>query len=58
MMAILMTDTSRHRCPTYYQLEDGAIRICFGDVCGTVSSWHLVPPKVQQLRKLLEKTNA
>jgi hypothetical protein len=46
-----------HRCPTYYQLDDGAIRICFGDVCGTVSSWHLVPPKVQQLRNILEQTN-
>ena len=46
--------TPSHRCPTYCQLDDGSIRICFGDTCGTVSSWHLVPPKVQQLRKLLE----
>ena len=30
-------------------LDDGAIRVCVGDHCGTVSSWHLVEPKANQL---------
>jgi hypothetical protein len=30
-------------------LDDGCIRVCVGDHCGTVSSWHLVEPKANQL---------
>jgi hypothetical protein len=33
-------------------LPDGAIRVCVGDRCGTVSSWHLVEGKAAQLRQL------
>ena len=32
-------------------LDDGSVRVCVGDVCGTVSSWHLVEPKINQLKK-------
>ena len=34
--------------------ETGMIRITLGDVHGYVSSWHLIDPKVNQLRALLE----
>ena len=32
-------------------LADGSIRVCVGNVCGTVSSWHLVEPKANQLKE-------
>jgi hypothetical protein len=32
-------------------LGDGCVRVCLGGRCGTVSSWHLVEPKFNQLRK-------
>ena len=32
-------------------LSDGCVRVCLGNRCGTVSSWHLVEPKLNQLRK-------
>jgi len=28
---------------------DGTIQVCIADICGTVSSWHLVEPKEHQL---------
>jgi hypothetical protein len=31
-------------------LEDGAVRICYQDSCGWVTSAHLVVPKALQLR--------
>ena len=43
--------------PEYFQCEDGSIRICIGEFCGTVSSWHLVAPKVNQLKELLDAKN-
>ena len=36
--------------PVITNLDDGCVRICLGDVCGTVSSHHLIDPKVNQLR--------
>jgi hypothetical protein len=39
--------------PTFHTTPDGEIRIQLGQVCGTVSSWHLVPVKIRQLRKVL-----
>lgn len=39
--------------PTYRTKPDGEVVICLGDVRGTVSSWHLVPGKLAQLRRLL-----
>ena len=33
-------------------LPDGSVRVCLGELCGTVSSWHLVEPKLAQLRCL------
>lgn len=37
--------------PTETQcLDDGCIRVCVGNQVGTVSSFHLVEPKVNQLR--------
>lgn len=39
---------------THETLPDGAIRVCLGGVCGTVSSWHLVAQKVRQLERLWE----
>jgi len=33
-------------------LPDGCVRITVGEVIGTVSSYHLVEPKVRQLRQL------
>jgi hypothetical protein len=42
--------------PTYRTTPAGEIRIQLGQVCGTVSSWHLVPSKLAQLRRLLFST--
>jgi hypothetical protein len=42
--------------PTFHTTPDGEIRIQLGQVCGTVSSWHLVPGKLTQLRRLLFST--
>jgi hypothetical protein len=39
--------------PTFHTTADGEIRIQLGRVCGTVSSWHLVPVKIRQLRRIL-----
>ena len=36
--------------PLITNLDDGCVRICIGSVCGTVSSHHLIDPKVNQLR--------
>ena len=36
--------------PVITNLDDGCVRICLGNVCGTVSSHHLIDPKVNQLR--------
>ena len=36
--------------PVITNLDDGCVRICIGSVCGTVSSHHLIDPKVNQLR--------
>jgi hypothetical protein len=33
-------------------LPDGAIRVCVGGRCSTVSSWHLVEGKAAQLRRM------
>ena len=35
-------------------LPDHAIRVCLGGLCGTVSSHHLVTPKINQLMRLAE----
>jgi hypothetical protein len=40
---------------THETLPDGAIRVCLGGVCGTVSSWHLVEVKERQLVELVGK---
>jgi hypothetical protein len=42
--------------PTFHTTADGEIRIQLGQVCGTVSSWHLVPVKIRQLRRILFST--
>ena len=39
---------------SHVQLEDGSIAVVLGDFIGTVSSWHLVPSKENQLRMLYE----
>jgi hypothetical protein len=39
--------------PTFHTTPAGEIRIQLGRVCGTASSWHLVPVKIRQLRRLL-----
>jgi hypothetical protein len=39
---------------THTQLEDGSIAVMCGDLVGTVSSWHLVPTKENQLKQALE----
>ena len=39
---------------SHIQLEDGSIAVVLGDLMGTVSSWHLVPCKENQLRMLSE----
>jgi hypothetical protein len=36
--------------PTLENLPDGCVRVCIGTNCGTVSSHHLVEPKINQLR--------
>jgi len=41
--------------PTTTQLPDGAIRVCVGSRCGTVSSWHLVPGKTAQLHRMQQQ---
>ena len=38
--------------PTFENLSDGSIRVCIGQTCGTVSSHHLVEPKINQLRRV------
>jgi len=38
--------------PSYHTLDDGSIRVCLGETCGTVSSFHLVEPKVNQLKTI------
>lgn len=35
--------------PTHLVHVDGTIQVCIADICGTVSSWHLVEPKEHQL---------
>lgn len=42
--------------PTLENLSDGCVRVCIGETCGTVSSHHLVEPKINQLRALAFKT--
>jgi hypothetical protein len=42
--------------PTLENLSDGCVRVCIGDTCGTVSSHHLVEPKINQLRQLKSST--
>jgi hypothetical protein len=37
---------------TVENLSSGEIKVCVGDTCGTVSSHHLVEPKINQLRSL------
>jgi hypothetical protein len=37
---------------TFHTTSDGEIRIQLGQVCGTVSSWHLAAGKLAQLRRL------
>jgi hypothetical protein len=53
--SITITSPGSGYCPIpmTQTLPDGAIRVCLGRICGIVSSWHLVPGKVQQLRRLL-----
>jgi len=36
--------------PTLETLDDGCVRVCIGNNCGTVSSHHLIEPKINQLR--------
>jgi hypothetical protein len=38
--------------PTHLVHVDGTIQVCIADICGTVSSWHLVEPKEHQLTQL------
>jgi hypothetical protein len=38
--------------PTLETLDDGCVSVCIGTVCGTVSSHHLIDPKINQLRTL------
>jgi hypothetical protein len=42
--------------PTFHTTPDGEIRIQLGRLQDTVSSWHLVPVKIRQLRRLLFST--
>jgi hypothetical protein len=42
--------------PTLENLSDGCVRVCIGDTCGTVSSHHLVEPKINQLRQAIQKS--
>ena len=43
--------------PIIEQLDEelGMVKITLGDLVGYVSSWHLVDPKVNQMRKSLEE---
>jgi hypothetical protein len=43
--------------PTLENLSSGEIKVCVGTTCGTVSSHHLVEPKVNQLRNLANSSN-
>jgi hypothetical protein len=36
--------------PILENLSDGSVRVCLGTTCGTVSSHHLVEPKINQLK--------
>ena len=38
--------------PTITNLDDGCVKICLGTTCGTVSSHHLIEPKLNQLKSL------
>jgi hypothetical protein len=38
--------------PICHTLDDGSVRVCIGNTCGTVSSHHLVEPKINQLQSL------
>ena len=38
--------------PILENLSDGSVRVCLGTTCGTVSSHHLVEPKLNQLRRI------
>jgi len=38
--------------PTLETLDDGCVRVCIGTNCGTVSSHHLIEPKINQLRQI------
>lgn len=42
-----MPDTT----PTTETLPDGCVKVCIGARCGIVSGWHLVVPKINQLRQ-------
>jgi len=42
--------------PTCHTLADGSVLVCLGEVCGTVSSFHLVEPKLSQLHQLVERS--
>jgi hypothetical protein len=45
--------------PTHLVHVDGTIQVCVADICGTVSSWHLVEPKEHQLTALwLERSSS
>jgi len=45
--------------PTHLVHVDGTIQVCVADICGTVSSWHLVEPKEHQLMQLwLERSSS
>jgi hypothetical protein len=37
--------------PTLETLDDGCVKVCIGNHCGTVSSYHLVEPKINQLKQ-------
>ena len=43
--------------PIIEQLDEelGMVKITLGELVGYVSSWHLVDPKVNQMRKVLEE---
>ena len=41
--------------PILENLSSGEIRVCIGQTCGTVSSHHLVEPKINQLRQALNQ---
>jgi hypothetical protein len=41
--------------PSIETLDDGCVKVSLGGTSGTVSSHHLIEPKVNQLRSLLQK---